>query len=1402
MQLMRLMRLTPRCVLCILACVLLQLPLLSFALPLDSPYGYPDELRVWGALKAVLPLRSPLLQQLYPLAMGLDAPDVADAAFASGIDDIEEMSACAAIEIALEQVYDHPAAAQLFALHYALYPTGTAPASMDGYARFELAGAVHTAPDDVFYLESADLEKQGRVSDAQVLVQGEVPIGKVGTPLLVLYGCPSSPDFIEMHRNVHAEATGDGAKFRFVWRHTCTLDSPAPIRNEFPLALSLKDGGSADALLNSPLWDSSLLPSTFTPPSGSIASLSPPQLELLDIKAASLIANHYYNTRNVTSALRLAQGIANNFPLVAAQLADTPLHTKEQEKIHTANADLAKRGIDYNLIGLFLNGQQLRLSTLDEYTLLSALTAEYTDMQRLAALLHSSVSEALDERTARLLLDRYAAVSLPHLQSSQPGKVDLHRIPGFSETVIYFNDIENDQQYAELGSDIAAFFEKSRFGEVPEYRQNWNEIVFAVDFADLDSANTREALAGLARVLAVVSQGYPQRVGLLPLNSGSAYADPHSDTPSYAARVVNKIYDLKRMDIEELPKFLELLQEKGSNVAFKDPTLNAIMNTPDYARQARNLQLVETSLIVNGEIYPFRANTWNYLISNVLKRDLEHIRKELNMQAARSGQQSTGFVDVRGILHLKSTTSRHLKYLPEYYADALYSTVDLDALMQFDAGRVVSYSFDTKYNVLHTVTLVGDFGKRDSLKRFGNLLKSKFNGIRIRLIHTGDVSCKTWKSLSQVSTKDALMTAVKDSLKALKGSKSASGQNTNTAMLGIQQLLQWLPDIPTTYLNSSAFMTLNGRFIHFEEDEVPTKRQFDAIVQREAIRTLNSIAALEDVYPSFSSSPMSPDFVESQSSILTRLYYHGDQIYHDGIKFTTETVLPRVSLASVLKENDFTIFGSNHNNKQLVELLVIIDPLEERTQKLLSLVKKFEKLDFLSIKVVLLPTEKLTINPIERVYIDTPTKIDDLSADILESFEVDCDAPANMIISENAKIDGVLLEVFVSDDKNYLSEGQVDGVSGVHLELIDSNGVVVDSLYTMKTFGYGQFHVSEMAANYTVRVGGDSPEYNLAGVSLYGFSDFKNMDNFDIVDFNPRKLYVKVETAAEETIRNEPTEDVNTNIFTVLEDVNEEESYKKMVLNVLSGTRKFVGPDQHFTFWVLDAPFLSSSFKSFISEFNKRSTELKADIRLVRYEWPNWLRPQRFRHRRLSVSKLLFLDVLFPSNINHLVYLSPQSNSIDPLEVLQESQNKKASFSLFRMKGKGYWNEGYWKSMLHDNGLTFYSIEPAFVINLAGLRQSNAGDKLRLHYQRLSTDVQSLFNIDQDLLNNIQMEVPLGSLQSNLRTGLFPDESFVSEWLEKLESAVESTTITKPSHDESSDYLEDDVAETYEHDEL
>merc|ERR1712107_139853 len=78
-------------------------------------------------------------------------------------------------------------------------------------------------------------------------------------------------------------------------------------------------------------------------------------------------------------------------------------------------------------------------------------------------------------------------------------------------------------------------------------------------------------------------------------------------------------------------------------------------------------------------------------------------------------------------------------------------------------------------------------------------------------------------------------------------------------------------------------------------------------------------------------------------------------------------------------------------------------------------------------------------------------------------------------------------------------------------------------------------------------------------------------------------------------------------------------------------------------------------------------------------------------------------------------------------------------------EGFRFWKQGYWKSHLRDKP---YHIAALYVVDLVEFRRQSIRDLLRDVYNQLSRDPNSLSNLEQDLLNFAQHEVPIYSLPS------------------------------------------------------
>ncbi|KAG0339474.1 hypothetical protein BG000_002022 [Podila horticola] len=212
------------------------------------------------------------------------------------------------------------------------------------------------------------------------------------------------------------------------------------------------------------------------------------------------------------------------------------------------------------------------------------------------------------------------------------------------------------------------------------------------------------------------------------------------------------------------------------------------------------------------------------------------------------------------------------------------------------------------------------------------------------------------------------------------------------------------------------------------------------------------------------------------------------------------------------------------------------------------------------------------------------------------------------------------------------------------------------------------------------------------------------------------------------------------NIFSVASGHLYERFLSIMILSVIKNT------DSRVKFWFIEN-FLSPSFKDFIPHM---AGKYDFDYELVTYNWPHWLRAQTEKQRIIWAYKILFLDVLFPLDLDKVIFVDADQIVRADMKELVDLDLKGAPYGYTpmcqdraEMEGFRFWNQGYWKDHLRGKP---YHISALYVIDLVRFRQMQAGDRLRNHYQQLSRDPHSLANLDQDLPNNMQNDVPIFSL--------------------------------------------------------
>lgn len=185
-------------------------------------------------------------------------------------------------------------------------------------------------------------------------------------------------------------------------------------------------------------------------------------------------------------------------------------------------------------------------------------------------------------------------------------------------------------------------------------------------------------------------------------------------------------------------------------------------------------------------------------------------------------------------------------------------------------------------------------------------------------------------------------------------------------------------------------------------------------------------------------------------------------------------------------------------------------------------------------------------------------------------------------------------------------------------------------------------------------------------------------------------------------------------------------------------------------FWIIEN-YISLNFKKMLPYLSQK---YDFEYVLITYKWPKWSRQQREKQRTIWGYKILFLDVIFPQELDKIIFVdADQVVRTDMMELVNEDlEGKVYGFtpmceSREEMEGFRFWKQGYWKKVLGD---TFrYHISALFVVDLKELRRTQVGNKLRSHYQKLSSDPNSLANLDQDLPNNLQKQIPIHSLDQD-----------------------------------------------------
>lgn len=455
------------------------------------------------------------------------------------------------------------------------------------------------------------------------------------------------------------------------------------------------------------------------------------------------------------------------------------------------------------------------------------------------------------------------------------------------------------------------------------------------------------------------------------------------------------------------------------------------------------------------------------------------------------------------------------------------------------------------------------------------------------------------------------------------------------------------------------------------------------------------------------------------------------------------------------------IYRSFNNNDGL-HWDIVVDPFTREFQRMSDIIYYIDKLKVIDLRLVIIPpadiNDQSQLTTLSTYYRNSLSNNNCVFTYLNDTTTYSCmpDMP-NSFIFESMKasvdLDNILLKELspgIHEGVYILTNIMTEGVcytskggefaEGAELALIDkfNNNERKSDTIVMMSNGYWQLPANP--GRFSIELGGKRSKmvYEMIENEII-VSSFASFQRSLLVRVNKGmeglKVYNMTVTDTSNTTR--------VDVFSVASGHLYERLLKIMMLAVRRRS------NYNVKFWIIKT-FLSPQFKATLPIMSKK---FNFSYSLVSYKWPTWLRPQYEKQRIIWGNKILFLDVIFPLDLERVIYVdSDQIVRTDLIELMRMDFGEAPyAFTPFCNSRKEtepfrFWKSGYWKDLLGDKK---YHISALFAIDLRRFRQMAAGDWLRYHYQKLSADPGSLANLDQDLPNYAQIHIPIYSLPQN-----------------------------------------------------
>jgi UDP-glucose:glycoprotein glucosyltransferase len=1209
----------------------------------------------------------------------------------------------------------------------------------------------------------------------------------------VLYADPTSSTFPAFHQKLSAAARNGDLSYRLRYRRNEHAPSEALPVSGYGVQLALKRTDYIvidDREASSDSEQKPLAAGVVLDEEEDLADLKPlstSELTSLGWKAASFILQ---NEKPIDALVKLTQ----DFPKFSASVA-----AHEVSENFVAESQARAQEIPGGLNFLWMNGAQLIERQVEPFALVDMVRRE-------RKLLDGVRSLGFNGKQAIALLGHKKISGVK--SGDEPVRYDWTDKTEKGNVIIWMNDLESDERYASFPRDFTSLLQHTYPGQIPPIGRNIFNLILPVDFTNKeDLAVVSQMISLMGRGIPVRFGLVPLTSNSdASAQAKIAYHILETYGTEGVLLYIQEIYDATDSAPSKklISKVLSDLTPKDTSNEQAPDVLEAV-KAEEYSQRVRaaehwakrlNANTPVRPVFMNGQAVP-RDNSWMQGISMKLGEDLNIVQRSIFQ----------GDLDddtyLPGVFLGKAVARRNAYIAPENSKDV--KVLDLNKLYGdhdklFSSIPVLESSPGAARDTWAVVTVLADLST-DAGKQFllsGLDFKRNNPEIRLDIIHNPSDETQgmhyngalktSAEALGKIESQDDLERLLESS----KGSENKGSAVTTAAFLASSK-------IP----GGSRVLIVNGRVVGpiaaddtFDVDDFQQLLQFE---QRTRILPVHE--AVEDLGLS---EKLSGPLEAAKITAITALSTISD--IPEGI-FESAPEL-RTSIYEAWDSTHSAIEVGNPETSS-VHIAGLLDPLSEQGQRWAPVLRVLSELDGVYLKIFLNPKEKIQELPIKRFFryvLDSKPSFDEAGnvQPLQATFKglpsealltIGMDLPPTWLVApkvsvhdlDNIKLSSVKADVEATYELEHIlieghsrESGKGSPPRGAQLVLATEKDPLLTDTIVMANLGYFQFKANPGFYNIQLKEGRTAEIFDIESIGAQGYAPTPGDEGTDLalMDFQGATLYPRLKRkegmqkadvlAADEEDGEEDnivakglkfaeslwgggkgsksTKAVSAevhadiNIFSVASGHLYERMLNIMMVSVMKHTNQTV------KFWFIEQ-FLSPSFKDFIPHLAR---EHGFKYEMVTYKWPHWLRQQKEKQREIWGYKILFLDVLFPLSLDKVIFVDADQVVRTDMADLVAHDLEGAPYgftpmcdSRTEMEGFRFWKQGYWANYLR--GMP-YHISALYVVDLRRFRALAAGDRLRQQYHALSADPNSLANLDQDLPNHMQFQIPIHSL--------------------------------------------------------